>query len=283
MEKLNEHYYKSIGLEIESQFNRVSSLVHNARLASGEWKEQIFRNFLIRYIPKKFGVGRGYIKNPYDNKSSNQIDILIYDKEKYAPYFQDRDFIIIPPEAAIAVIEVKSGTKKNITVGDKVIPYGDLDAAFKNIQCAKEVTDTNFPGNFQFPISFIIFLDSIWTDFNEFGHCLADWHEAIPENKYPQAIIIWNKYLGWTMHQEPTGIKIGAIKEDDDISFPFFFGLLTNYLMIYQGIKPAGGKQWSDFMKANFFDFEHPNRDIWHADNIKIGAGPIKDSNKSTP
>lgn len=278
-EKLTETYYISVGKEIQSQFDRVSSLVDDARLVSGEWKEQLIRNYLIKYLPKRFAIGRGYIKNPYTNTCSKQIDIVIYDQLNYAPYFLDRDLVVLPPEAVVAVIEIKSGTKKT-----ELIKFGneehevltDLFSAFKNIEAAKNVRGRAIMPKMKLPFSFIIFTNSIWKDYQEFGNSLACWPEKLAEDLYPEAIICWSKFVAWTFHQEPGYVKVGKIKPEDDISFPFFFGLLNQYLMTWQKIPPEGGKTWAEHLKANYFDFEHPTRAIFYPKGVKIGGGVVE-------
>lgn len=276
--KITEQYYISVGKEIQSQFDRVLSLVDDARLASGEWKEQLIRNYLIKYLPKRFAVGRGYIKNPYTKTCSKQIDIIIYDQLTYAPYFQDRDLVILPPESVVAVIEIKSGIKKKDLkkFGDEEHEVlMDLYGTLKNIETAKKVRDRSIHTRLRLPFSFIIFTDSIWEDYNDFGNSLACWPEKLPEDLYPEAIICWSKYIAWTFHQEPGYVKIGQIKPDDDISFPFFFGLLNQYLMTWQKMPPEGKRTWAEHMRANYFDFEHPTRGIFEPRGVKIGGGVI--------
>jgi hypothetical protein len=40
--------------------------------------------------------------------TSAQLDVIIWHSEKHAPIYRGRDFVIVPPEAAICVISVKS-------------------------------------------------------------------------------------------------------------------------------------------------------------------------------
>lgn len=280
-EKLTEHYYISVGKEIQSQFDRVSSLVDDARLSSGEWKEQLIRNYLIKYLPKRFAVGRGYIKNPYNKTCSKQVDIIIYDQLTHAPYFQDRDLVILPPEAVVAVIEMKSGTTKRETrkFGDQEVEVlVDMYNALKNIEVAKQTVNKRVSPNLLLPFSFIIFTESIWEDYNDFGNTLACWPQRVSEDLYPEVIVCWSKYIGWTVHQNPGYIRVGQIKQDDDISFPFFFGLLNQYLMTWSKTPPEG-RTWADHLKANYFDFEHPDRAIFDPRGLKIGGGVVDLSN----
>lgn len=63
------------------------------------------RTILRRHLPSTVNVGRGFVITP--NGSSKQIDLLIYDNSKPILY-RDGDLVIITPDAAIGIIEVKT-------------------------------------------------------------------------------------------------------------------------------------------------------------------------------
>jgi hypothetical protein len=101
-----ENYFKNLTLELESLKDRVRLYIEDAHWQSdGEWKESVLRTILRRHLPKNIGIGRGFIVNV--DQASTQIDILLYDNSKPI-LFQDGDFIIITPDAAKGVIEVKT-------------------------------------------------------------------------------------------------------------------------------------------------------------------------------
>jgi len=102
-----EAYYNDLSKELEALQNRVRNFIGAANWGEeGRWKESILRSVLKRYLPSHMNVGTGFIVTP--KNVSTQIDVLIYDTNK-PTLFKDGDFVIIMPEVALAVIEVKTG------------------------------------------------------------------------------------------------------------------------------------------------------------------------------
>ncbi len=101
-----ENYFKNLTVELESLKDRVRFYIDNTHYQSdGEWKESVLRTILKRHLPKNIGIGRGFVVNV--ERATTQIDILLYDNSKPI-LFQDGDFIIITPDAAKGIIEVKT-------------------------------------------------------------------------------------------------------------------------------------------------------------------------------
>jgi hypothetical protein len=57
------------------------------------------------------GVDKGFIYGRSEDDSrvetSNEIDILVHDQREYRPIFRMEDFVIVQPEAVLAVVQVK--------------------------------------------------------------------------------------------------------------------------------------------------------------------------------
>ncbi|MGD0275836.1 MAG: DUF6602 domain-containing protein [Syntrophales bacterium] len=101
-----EEYFKDLTNELSSLKDRVRHYIDQEHwLSDGEWKESVIRTILRRHLPSNIGVGRGFILNI--ERASTQIDVLLYDKLKPI-LFQDGDFIIITPDVARGVIEIKT-------------------------------------------------------------------------------------------------------------------------------------------------------------------------------
>jgi len=113
----SELYLQSLSLELQALQNRVRNFIDDAHWQTdGEWKESVLRYFLERNLPKAVEVGRGFVVSP--EGASSQIDVLVYDTTKPV-LFRDGDLVFITPDAARAVIEVKSRVN-NTTFGKTV-------------------------------------------------------------------------------------------------------------------------------------------------------------------
>ncbi len=120
-------YFKNLTIELESLKDRVRHYIKNNHWQSdGEWKESVLRTVLKRHLPKNIGVGRGFIANI--DHASTQIDVLLYDNSKPI-LFQDGDFVIITPDTAKGIIEVKTkirGKKDLRTAINKISEIAEL-------------------------------------------------------------------------------------------------------------------------------------------------------------
>ena len=102
----SELYLRSLSLELQALRNRVRNFIDDAHWQTdGEWKESVLRHFLERNLPNTVKVGRGFVVSR--EGASSQIDVLIYDTARPV-LFRDGDLVFITPDAARAVIEVKS-------------------------------------------------------------------------------------------------------------------------------------------------------------------------------
>jgi hypothetical protein len=81
-----------------------SSITHSA--TTGEVNENHFIHLLRRYLPKRYGVDNGFVID-CKGKTSQQIDIIIYDPQ-YTPRLLDQqDHHYVLAEAVYSVLEVK--------------------------------------------------------------------------------------------------------------------------------------------------------------------------------
>ena len=137
-------YAGQIGNDFLHRVNRLSHIIGTSHeLSVGEYKESILRSALRQYLPKRLGVAKGFIAFPtkselqdrggddYDlwNLQSHvvscQLDIIVYDNEKFAPILSESDFVVVSPDAVQAVISVK-GFLKSENVKDCVGDFVDL-------------------------------------------------------------------------------------------------------------------------------------------------------------
>jgi hypothetical protein len=106
----NEMYFRSITDEINAVQDRVRNFIASHWLSDGEWKESVLRTILRRHLPKNIGIGTGFIVS--ENRTSTQIDILLYDNNKPL-LFQDDAFVIVTPDCVRGIIEIKTTAKRS--------------------------------------------------------------------------------------------------------------------------------------------------------------------------
>lgn len=83
----------------------------------GRFVESLVIEFLRNSLPLQLEVATGFVVSAKDiSLRSGQIDILIYDKQRYAPILKYGDAVVIHDRAVVAAISVKKNiTRKEIT------------------------------------------------------------------------------------------------------------------------------------------------------------------------
>lgn len=95
----------------------------------GRFVEELLREYFSKYLPKGLEILTGFILRPavktgttgkerkYDlDKNSSQLDIIVYDSERYPVFQKFGNSAIVPPEGVVAIISVK----KHLNDGDIV-------------------------------------------------------------------------------------------------------------------------------------------------------------------
>jgi len=105
-----KRYSATYSAELTAQRARLDELIGEAHwLSVGTYKEALVRRLLREKAPKSTEVGTGFVLAQLEGKRliSKQIDVLVWDATNHSPIFRDGEFVIIPPEACRAAIEVK--------------------------------------------------------------------------------------------------------------------------------------------------------------------------------
>jgi hypothetical protein len=109
--------------ELKAQRARLDELIGEAHwLSVGSYKEALVRRILREWMPRQFDVGTGFVLAQHEGKRliSNQVDVLIWDATAHAPIFRDGEFVIVPPEACRAAIEIK-GNLDHASLCDAIV------------------------------------------------------------------------------------------------------------------------------------------------------------------
>lgn len=248
-------YFTSMADEFYAKFNRINNLIGDKHwLSIGNYREEILRDFLKQYMPKRFSVGTGFIRCS-DGKLSRQIDILIYDSVNYAPLFIDKDFVIITPEAVCAVIEVKSTLdskelKDALELLDAIKKIGKKRTKKENIFCGifaykKEISNKCMMNCYkEFYSSKIDFkrlqrdYDSFRMTFVEVISILREFSLVLGESNYSKELTELNySKAGWSLPKKtydkmpsvPTICTKETVNKEKDHSFHYLFtNLLAN-------------------------------------------------------
>lgn len=106
MSNYNE-YQESISNELISIKDRVRNFIDDANWGEdGRYKEIILRDIIVNKLPGFASCGTGFVIGA-DNQISTQIDIIIY-RNDIPLLFKKNDFVIVPQDAVLGIIEVKT-------------------------------------------------------------------------------------------------------------------------------------------------------------------------------
>lgn len=169
-------FASSFAHELQALSQRIRSLISHTG-SVGTYRECLLQTLLRKSLPERYHVATGFIHG-----CSRQLDILIYDRIDYAPWFREGDLVVVPRESVRAVIEVKT----------------DLTAAAisQSLQLLNEVADLDdlnppfFKGVFAFessiePQKIYSAVEAFYTadppDFCDETESLEDWPAPIVE------------------------------------------------------------------------------------------------------
>jgi hypothetical protein len=108
------------------QKQMITQLTSNRKIIShpgtkGDASEYCWIEMLQKYLPQRYSVAKAFVLDS-DGKLSDQIDIVIFDRQ-YSPFLFNQDHATyVPAESVYAAIEVKQDiNKKSITyAGEKI-------------------------------------------------------------------------------------------------------------------------------------------------------------------
>lgn len=124
-----DDYFRLVSNELLLKLSQIKTFVKKHNQTIGILTEEVLRHFLKTYLPKGLSVEQGFIMSK-NGELSKQCDILIYDSIRFAPFYRVNDVVIVPVEAVIIVIEVK--TTINRTIFNNAIHYFNNIKAISN-------------------------------------------------------------------------------------------------------------------------------------------------------
>ena len=94
-------------MELLSTKDRVRNFIDDRHWGEdGRYKEIILKDCIHSKLPDNVKIGTGFVVGDH-NAMSTQIDIIIY-RAEIPTLFQKDDFVIVPQEAVLGIIEVKT-------------------------------------------------------------------------------------------------------------------------------------------------------------------------------
>ena len=104
---------KSYTTLFQAQRDHIHQLLGSSQnYSSGIFRESLLRSFLTTVLPRSISVDSGFVYGFEQIENSRQIDILVWDSGRHAAVHQSQEFVIVPPEAVIAAISVKTTLNK---------------------------------------------------------------------------------------------------------------------------------------------------------------------------
>lgn len=104
-------YFDHVTRQLHSKIAQAKVYITKHNPTTGALAEAVLREFLQEHLPGAVSVEQGFIITP-EGGLSKQCDILIYDSHRYAPFYRAGDVVVVPAEAVIALIEVKTSIDK---------------------------------------------------------------------------------------------------------------------------------------------------------------------------
>jgi hypothetical protein len=113
-------YFDHVTQQLHSKIQQAKVYITKHNPTTGALAESVLREFLQEHLPRGVSVEEGFIISS-DGWLSKQCDIIIYDSQRFAPFYRAGQLVVVPSEAVLAVIEVKTSINK--TGFNNVIKY----------------------------------------------------------------------------------------------------------------------------------------------------------------
>ena len=121
----------------------------------GTFREDLLIQFFVDLLPQSVSVDTGFIYGFEEVETSRQLDIIIWDSARHSPVYRTPRFVIVAPEAVIAVITVKTNLGKN-DINDALTNITStvaLDMMYRG-RVTSDVGDTLCPPILKFVMSY---------------------------------------------------------------------------------------------------------------------------------
>lgn len=229
----DNHYFESLAKELDSKVGRINSLVNNHPGEKGNYHEYVLKDFIMKFLPKRYSVKTGFIYVD-DKHISPQIDLMIIDENKTPNFIaQYDDFVVVYPEAVCCVIEVKTFLNKK-----------EFKASTDLIQKVKELSIYNNPAGEVIGAMIFSFNSEDLTP-----QKLDGWYKTKQDcslEEYPDAILSFRKgfLIKWNIAQKNGGHYF-VLGDDDSIkwkSLSILNGILIKYCELRAGVKSPPNK-----------------------------------------
>ena len=121
---MNKKILKKIFDNMEKSLYNDMSIRIEHNLEDGKYREYLVKRILDKIVPSKYSITNGFIIDS-ENNISRDMDVIIYDKN-YVPPFFDETYTVVPIEAVIAVIQVKT-TLDTKSLSDSIKNLNSID------------------------------------------------------------------------------------------------------------------------------------------------------------
>ena len=136
MSEVNQIEIKELFLSFQDEMKqslRISRHHINHPGSKGDASENEWIEWLKKYLPQRYKVDKAFVID-HEGTLSEQMDIVIYDRQ-YSPFvFHHNGIIYIPAESVYAVFEVKQELNK-----------GNMEYAAAKIACVRNLKRTSAP------------------------------------------------------------------------------------------------------------------------------------------
>jgi hypothetical protein len=95
-------YLASFSDELLAKSRRIDGLIRHTGTV-GSYREELVRTMIGGLLPHRYQVSTGFIEN-----CARQLDLIVWDAERYAPLFREGDVVVVPAAAVRAIVEVKT-------------------------------------------------------------------------------------------------------------------------------------------------------------------------------
>lgn len=172
-----ESLFESISEQMLKEFDISAWINHNG--VKGSLREDALHNFLVDgRLPEKYGIASGIVVTTLNTDQSNQLDLIIYDKNLCPAWIKSRSCQVLPIEGIYGCIEVKSKLSKD-----------ELQDSLKKIKSLRALT----PERCSFPFGIVFAYSLSDNSLNSLEKNLQEFQANRSPLEWPNLVVVLNE------------------------------------------------------------------------------------------
>lgn len=196
-----QQVFRKIAIKLAADFGMSAEVTHDG--SKGSLREDALRGFLKDRLPGMCATGSGEIVGPRNDSTSQQCDLIIYDRLHGVPLLYGETSQVYPIECVFGTVEVKSSLSK-----EKLIDGLQKIRSVKSLVPNENVTHSAMPGFASTtprarPFGIVFAYQLSGNSLRSLADNVKEWEAEISDEFWPNLVVVLGE--GVILHSAEKG------------------------------------------------------------------------------